>query len=308
MKSKKLFVFCQRFSFILVCCCFLVLAVGGYAFYHPVTTSTELSTTLPSLRIGSIPSESIEKTRDKWQPFIEYLAKQTGFKVELIVCDDYRSVIDKMRLQEIDIAMFGPFSYVLAHKQAGAQAFAGNEHRRTGKKYYSAIIVHPETNIENICQLRGHRLAFTDRESTSGYLVPKAMLIKNGIDPDKDLAGMEFLAHHDTAILAVKNRLVDAAAVSSNILDNMREKGLIGDRDYRIIQTSEPLPSGTVWAYREGLSADFLAKIETAFFNANKEVGAFGIFATEIGTFFPIDDHEYDVIRDTSHMLGMDKE
>ena len=135
------------------------------------------------------------------------------------------------------------------------------------------------------------------------------MLLQNGIDPDRDLTSIEFREHHDAAILAVKNRIVDAAAVSSTVLDSMREKGIVGDKDYRIIQTSEAIPgSGAVWAYREGLEADFLAKIKETFFSANHEEGALGIFATEVGTFFPIDDHEYDVIRNTSHLLGMDKE
>jgi len=309
MKPRRLLVCNKWLSLILACFCFLVLVTGGCAFYRPQTTTTEASVQRHSLRIGAIPVESIEKTQDQLQPFIEYLEKKNGFKVELIVSNDYQSVIDKMRLKEIDIAMFGPFSYVLAHNQAGAQAFASTENSKTGKKYYSVLIAHPETGIENMQQLRGRRLAFTDRESTSGYLVPQAMLLKNGIDPDKDLESVEFLEHHDASVLAVKKRLVDAAAVSSTILYNMREKGLIGDKDYRIIQTSEAIPgSGTVWAYREGLSADLFAKVKASFFSANHEEGALGIFATEVGTFFPVDDREYDVIRDTSHMLGMEKE
>ena len=309
MKQRRLFTFSKSFNLRLACFCFLVLVTGGCALSHHLTAATEPTTQRQTLRIGAIPFESIEKTQDQLQPLIEYLEKKNGFKVELIVSNDYRSVIDKMRLKEIDIAMFGPYSYILAHKQAGAQAFASTENTKTGKKYYSVFIAHPATGIENIQQLRGRRLAFTDRESTSGYLVPKAMLLKNGINPDKDLESVEFFEHHDASILAVKKRLVDAAAVSSTILQNMREKGLVGDKDYRIIHTSEAIPgSGTVWAYREGLSAVFFTKVKDALFSANHEEGALGIFATEVGTFFPVDDREYDVIRDTSHMLELDQE
>jgi len=309
MKLRGHFISSKWIRLLLACLCFLVLVIAGGIFSHHQLATTEPSVPSQTLRIGAIPVESIEKTQDQLQPLIEYLEKKTGFKVELIVSTDYRSVIDKMRLKEIDIAMFGPFSYVLAHKQAGAQVFASTENSEAGKKYYSVFIAHPETGIENIHQLRERRLAFTDRDSTSGYLIPKAMLLKNGIDPDKDLQSVVFLEHHDASILAVKKRLVDAAAVSSTILQSMRVKGLIGDKDYRIIETSEAIPgSGTVWAYREGLSADFFAKVKDAFFSANHEEGALGAFATEVGTFFLVDDREYDVIRDTSHMLEMDEE
>jgi phosphonate transport system substrate-binding protein len=259
------------------------------------------------LRIGACPVESSVKTQDQLEPFIKFLERKTGFRVELTVSSDYRSVINKMRQKEIDIAWFGPFSYILAHTEAGAQAFAGTENNKSGTIYYSIFIAHPETGIESVNQLRGHSLAFTDPESTSGYLVPKAILIKNGLDPSHDLKTIEFLGHHDAAVLAVKKRMVDSAAVSSIILENMREKGLVGDKDYRIIHTSEAIPgSGAVWAYREGLPADVVSKVKAAFFSANNEEGALGIFAEEIGKFYPVVDRDYDLIRETSKLLGMD--
>lgn len=282
----------------------VLFVVGGCA-WQPLPAAVPAGDR-PLLRIGVCPVENIEKTQDQLQPFIEYLEKSTGFKVALTVTSDYRSVINQMRQKEIDIAWFGPFSYVLAHKEAGAQAFAGTENPKSGKIYYSVFIVHPETGIENIQQLRGHRLAFTDPDSTSGYLIPKATLLKNGLNSEKDLLSVEFLGQHDAAVLAVKKHLVDAAAVSSIILQNMREKGLVGDKDYRIIYTSEAIPgSGAVWAYREGISVDALAKIREAFFSANHEETALGVFGKEIGTFFPVDDHDYDIIRETSQLLGM---
>lgn len=261
----------------------------------------------PVLRIGACPVESVAKTQDQLQPLVAYLEKKTGFKVELTVTADYQSVINKMRQQQIDVAWFGPFSYILAHKEAGAQAFAGTENNKSGRIYYSLFITHPDSGIGHVTELRGHSLAYTDPGSTSGYLIPKAMLLKAGLNPDKDLKSVTFLGHHDVAVLAVKKRQVDAAVVSSIILNNMREKGLVGDRDYRVIQTSEAIPgSGAVWAYRAGLPADTAVKVKEAFFSANQEEGALGIFATEIGTFFPVDDHDYDIIRETSRLLGMD--
>ncbi len=254
------------------------------------------------LRIGACPVESVEKTHDQLAQFMDYLEKKTGYKVELTVTNDYRSVIDGMRKQEVDVAWLGPFSYIIAHKEAEAIAFAGSESAKGGRVYHSRLITHPETGIENVTQLRGHRIAFTDPDSTSGFLIPKAALIKNGLDPDKDLTTV-FLGHHDAVVLAVKKRTVDAAAVSSIILRNMREKGLVGDKDYRVIYTSEPIPSGAVWAYREGITAEMQTKVKDAFFSATGEE-SLGLYGKEIGTFFPLKDSDFDIIRETSRLLG----
>ena len=308
MEEEKLFIIGKRFGIVLLYFCCLAIVLGGCSFLQRPVKIDEPAVPQPMLRVGAIPAESVEKTRDDLQSLMEHLEKETGFKVELLVTTDYRSVIDKMVQNEVDIAMLGPFSYVLANEKANAQAFASTEKSGIGKKYYSVVIVHPESGIENISQLQGRRLAFTDRNSTSGYLIPKTILLKNGIDPDVDLESVEFLDHHDAAILAVKKQMVDAAAVSSTILQNMREKGIVGDKDYRIIYTSGAIPgSGIVWAYRKGLSQETVAKIKNAVFEANRTEGALGIFGTEIGEFFPVDDQEFDAIRDAYHMLEMGK-
>lgn len=281
----------------------LLISMGCASFQNlPTTNSVD---NREKFRIGACPVESIDKTQDQLQTFIKYLEKKTGYKVELTVASDYRSIINGMRNKEIDVAWFGPFSYVIAHNEAGAHAFAGAENSKSGKTYQSIFIAHPDTRIETIQQLRGRRLAYTDPDSTSGFLVPKATLLKNNLDPDKDLETV-FLGHHDAAVLAVKKRSVDAASVSSIILQNMREKGLVGDKDYRIIYVSEAIPgSGAVWAYRDGISTTMLAKIKEAFFTTKHEEASLGIFGKEIGTFFPVTDREFDIIRETSRLLGM---
>lgn len=261
----------------------------------------------PVLRIGACPFESVEKTQDQFQPFINYLERKTGYRVELIVAPDYRTIGEKMIQKQIDIARFGPFSYVVARKASGVTAFAGNTSSGKENRYYSLIITHPETGITKLDQLRGRHMTFIDPESTSGYLIPKAMLLQNGLNPDQDLGELSFAGHHDAAILAVKKRTVDAAAVSSVILQNMRNKGLVGDKDYRIIQTSDPIPSsGAVWAYRDGLQEDFRQKVITAFFDSNQEEGLWGVFSKDMTTFSPINDHDFEIIRQTSKQLGMD--
>jgi len=54
----------------------------------------------------------------------QYLEQKTGKKIELIVTTDYSSMIEAMRHGRIELAYFGPLSYVLARSKSNIEPFA----------------------------------------------------------------------------------------------------------------------------------------------------------------------------------------
>ena len=212
-----------------------------------------------------------------------------------------------MRNKELDIALLGPYSYITAHDSAGARAFASPENQRTGSTYNSLIITHAGNGIETLAQLKGRSFSFVDRDSTSGYLIPKVALLKQGIDPGRDFSQGIFSGHHDAAVLAVKRRTVDAAAVSSNVLKNLLEKGVVDEKEIRVLFASSPIPQ-SVWAYREGISADIAGRIAQAFFNVHLEKGALGVYEKDVVRFVPREDDAYEIIRETAKQLKKKKQ
>ncbi len=282
---------------------FFVAGVSGCG--SSASKSVE-SKMMPVLRIGAIPAESKVKTIDQFAKFMDYLGYKTGCKVELYVADNYEGIINKMKQGDIDIAWFGPFSYIIAAETAGARAFAIDDNIKNGTNYHSVFIVHPASNINSIKDFKGHTLAFVDKASTSGYLIPQVILKRQGIDIDHDFVNIQFAGNHDVAILAVKKRQVDIAAVADNILFSLQEKGIVGYKDFKIIASSETIPSN-VWAYREGLSPELLAKVRQAFFDVSQEdKEALGMYGKDLVTgFVPTTDKQYDIIRDTVKELGI---
>lgn len=289
---------------LLVIFMFTIFLIEGLSGCSPrESKSTEVPLTLPILRVGAIPAESKDKTTDQFAKFMDYLGRKTGCKIELYVADNYEGIITKMKQGELDIAWFGPFSYVIAAETAGARAFAIDKNSKEGLIYHSVFIVHPASNINSIKDIKGHTLAFVDKASTSGYLIPQVILKRQGINIDRDLATVEFAGSHDAAILAVKKRQVDVAVVADNILMSLQEKGVVGEKDFKIIGYSEALPTN-VWAYREGLPAPLLFKVRQAFFDVDKE--ALGMYGNDfVKSFVPADDKQYDIIRDTVKELGI---
>ena len=287
----------------IIVCLWIVLLLAGCGSVVPLQKSTDKlpgTDGRPVLRIGVSPFESVAKTRDQLQELMGFLEKRTGMRVELMVTEDYQGMIDKMGRRELEFALLGPLGYVQANEKFGAQAFAGIENNATGKYYRSLIITHVDSGIRSLPELKGRSFAFVDQSSTSGYLIPRAILRKQGIDPALNLLPVMFVGQHDAAVLAVKKRTVDAAAVSQTIFSSMLRKGLFGQQELVILHQSEPIP-GSVWAFRPDVSPELIEMVSRALLEAKAE-NALGVFGRDIGSFAATDDRAYDIVREAAQM------
>lgn len=258
------------------------------------------------LRIGAIPAEDAQKQRDSYAPLVSYLEKKTGMKAELFVATDYSGVIEAMRSGKLDIALYGPFSYILATDKANAEAFVVEIRKGSGTSYKSLITTHPESGINNLEDLKGRTFSFVDPASTSGNLIPRSNLKKRNIDPDTDFKSVVYSGGHDASALAVKNRKVDAGAFDDITYNNMKEKGLITDKDIKIIFESDPIP-GSLWAWRKDLPDDLKVKIKEAFLSvAKEEPAALSAYGGKVEGYAETSDDKYNVIRETARILNLD--
>lgn len=256
------------------------------------------------LRVGTIPSEDATRMREAYKPLAAYLEKKLGMKVDLFVATDYTGAIEAMRAGKLDIALFGPFSYVLAADKANAEVFAV-EKVNGATTYKSIIVTRPDSGINSLQDLKGRTFAFVDPASTSGHLFPRAFMKKQSIEPDKDFKSLVFAGTHDAVELAVKNRKVDAGADSNKTYNKMKKEGLISDQDIKIIFESDPIPSSP-WAWRKDLPAELKAKIKEAFLNMDKE--APDAFDKKKGqeAYLASTDDAYNVVRETAKILNLD--
>jgi phosphate/phosphite/phosphonate ABC transporter binding protein len=77
-----------------------------------------------TLKVALLPDENASTVIKNNKPLEEYLEKTLGKKIELIVTTDYSSMIEAMRHGRLDLAYFGPLSYVLARQKSEIEAFA----------------------------------------------------------------------------------------------------------------------------------------------------------------------------------------
>ncbi len=185
------------------------------------------------LRMGLIPADDAAEMLRAYEPIKEYLSKELGIPVEIQVTSDYTAAINAMKYKHIDMAWFGPFSYVIASKVANAEAIVNGVKESTGSATYkSVIIVNAESGIKTLADLKGKTFAFVDPASTSGNLMPRKMLIENGINPENDFT--EYLTHNAVQY-AIANGKVDAGAIGDNVYDRMIKEGEIDPKFSKII-------------------------------------------------------------------------
>jgi len=222
------------------------------------------------VNFGLIPVAGTSSVKDTFGPLGAYLEKTLGVKVNLQSAGDYAGVITAMQHKHVDIAYFGPKSYVEAAKRAGAEAVATEIDAESGLPGYKGIIITKKgSGLKTLEDIKGKTWAFTDSHSTSGTLVPTVMFSKKGINPQKYFSKVIYSGGHEASILAVKAGKVDAA--STNNLDFNRGLGKHwNEDDFNILWTSELIP-GSPMTVRKDLPESFKKAVKDAFLSLKDE-------------------------------------
>lgn len=255
-----------------------------------------------TLRVALLPDENAATLIQNAQPLKAYLERTLNKKIELIVTTDYSSMIEAMRFGRIEVAYFGPFSYVLAKSRAPEiEPFAvGVE--RGAPTYNSVLIANATGGVKTLADIQGKPFAFGDQASTSSHLAPRAYLLKTAqLDGDKDYKPV-FLGTHDAVARAVQAGQVPAGALSKPILDSLIKKNVIDPAKIVQLALSEPIPNYPI-VMQGNLTPALKQSLRDAFLNVtDKEV----LKSFRVEGFVATDDKAYDVLRETAKILKLD--
>jgi phosphonate transport system substrate-binding protein len=186
-------------------------------------------------RLGLFGGDDAEETLRNNEPMKKYLEEKLGIPVEVFTGTSYGAVTEAMRAERVDGMQVGPFSYVLAVQEANAEAIAVSvsstaqepKYDPTVKPYYISVAFAKKGNgITTLDDLKGKGFNFVDPASASGHLAPKTMLIKRGINPDKDLRTV-FAGSHPTSVISVWNDKAPAGGTNEGNLKRLADSGQI---------------------------------------------------------------------------------
>jgi phosphonate transport system substrate-binding protein len=253
-----------------------------------------------TLRVALLPDENASTIIQNAQPLKAHLERVVGRPVDLIVTTDYSSMIEATRFGRIDVAYFGPLSYVLARSKADIEAFAVGVSRGS-PTYTSVVIVPAASTLKGIAELKGRTVAYGDTASTSSHLVPRAMLQDAGLVANTDYKTV-YVGAHDAVARSVETGKVDAGALSRPIFDSLVKAGKIDGTKVRVLAETKAIPNYPM-AMQSKLAPELKAKIRGAFLDL-KDPDLLRSFRAE--GFAATDDRAYDVLRDTAKVLNLD--
>jgi phosphonate transport system substrate-binding protein len=215
--------------------------------------------TRPLLRLSMIPTTDPGKIVRESQPFVAYIEKQTGTKVELTIPTNYAAVVEAIANDRVDIAYLGGFTFVQASARAGVLPLV---QRDQDQAFHSLFIAQPKSPIHSLKDLKGHTFAFGDVNSTSGHLMPSYFMQQQGVDPAV-IEKAIYTGGHDATALAVANGKVDAGAMDELVYGRMVKDGKLNESQVRIFYTTPPF-FDYVWAARKGLDPVIAQKFANA--------------------------------------------
>lgn len=253
------------------------------------------------LRVALLPDENAATLIQNAQPLKAYLENTLKKDIELVVTTDYSSMIEAMRFGRIEVAYFGPFSYVLAKSKApDIEPFAVGVERGS-PTYNSVVVAHVGGPVAALADIRGKDFGFGDQASTSSHLIPRALLLKNGLDASKDYRPVH-LGAHDAVARAVQNGQVPAGALSKAIFEMLLERKTVDGGKVRVIATSAPIPNYPM-VMQGNLAPQLKDRIRAAFLELKDgEV----LKSFRVQGFASTDDTAYDVLRETAKILDLD--
>jgi len=251
---------------------------------------------------SNIPTELFKAS----EAFAAELGKKLGVKIKVYMPTDYIGVVEALRNKTADMAFVHPAGYVFSNREAKAQIIAVDVwHGKTN--YTSRFFVRKDSGIKRLEDLRGKSIAFVDPGSTSGYVYPMVMLMKEGLVKDRDpktfFKEAMFAGTHEAALLALLNGSVDAVA-SFDLAPQqyLKEKERVEKLTY--IAETDPIPEAGM-CVREGLDPALVRKIHDALmaFNAPEYRPILKDFYG-IDGFAPAKDSDYNPVREAIDLLG----
>lgn len=215
-----------------------------------------------ALRIGLTAVVVRENLRffDQWA---EYLAARIGRPVAFVQRRAYREIMELLERGELDVAWICGYPFVRERDPEFLELLVVPVYRGA-PLYRSYIIVHRDSPYDSIEDLRGRVFAYSDPDSNSGFLAPRTMFARRGVDPDTFFRFSLFTFSHAETVQAVADRVADGGAVESYVWEFLASTRPELAVKTRVVARSEAFGFPPV-VVRLGLDPAERERIRTAF-------------------------------------------
>ncbi|MCL7452591.1 MAG: phosphate/phosphite/phosphonate ABC transporter substrate-binding protein [Anaerolineae bacterium] len=268
----------------------------------------ELGTEDNPIVMSFVPSGDTQDIIASGDELAAMVEARTGLVIQANVGTDFAAVREAMGAEQAHIGWLNTFNYVLAHEKYNVDAALVTE-RFGSTTYNGQINVRADSGITELEDLKGKVFCWVDPNSTSGYIIPRIMLLANGIDPDADFAQTVEAGSHNNVITQVYNGDCDAGASYVDARSSISEDYPDVNEQVVVLATTTDIPNDNV-AFIESFPEEMRQEIVTALL----EIAGTPEGQEALDTLYSIaglqetDDAFYDAFRADLSQAGIDIE
>jgi phosphonate transport system substrate-binding protein len=264
-------------SVVSMLCCFTVTAAAEENRYE----------------MGAFPNMPVARIQALFTPMADELSKALGKEVRLSTKPTFEKFEEVLNSEFYDIAHIQPFDYVNAHDKHNYLPLA-----RRGGELEALFVVHPDSKIDTIQDLRGKKVLSPPPDAAVSHLADIS-LQEAGLNLEKDVR-REYSKDHFSCLQNVLIGEADVCISASQMIKQFEnEKKLTVP--FKAIHKTIKIPNTLIVVHKRVPEKDKDILLKTIL-NLEKTAGGKKILDDlNFKAFIPAEDSEYDVIRKYSH-------
>lgn len=211
------------------------------------------------------------------KPLQSYLTQVLGKATEIVVPQSYEMLAKELLSGKVDAAWAPPF--VCARIEAMGVRVLVRGVRDGASTYRAALLCRADSGLTK-STLQGTTVAWSDRDSVAGYLLPMAWLRDQGFTPAKLFFRQDFVGSYKAALELVATGAVDltsvfapSARVGKTDATSVDDVWRGHERDFRVLAYTDESPNDGV-AVSLAAGGQLVADLERAMLSMkDSEVG-----------------------------------
>ncbi|MDA8482739.1 putative selenate ABC transporter substrate-binding protein [Pseudomonas resinovorans] len=226
-----------------------------------LSVSAVVSQAAEVLKVSAIPDEAPTELLRKFKPLGAYLEQQLGMKVEFVPVADYAAVVESLAADRLDMAWLGGFTFVQTRLKTGN---AIPLVQREQDEKFTSKFISADPAVKSLQDLKGKTFAFGSVSSTSGSLMPRYFMQKDGIVPEQFFSRVAYSGAHDATVAWVQAGKVDGGVLNASVWQKLVDAGKVDTSKVKVFATT-PTYYDYNWTVRGTLDPALAEKIKLAF-------------------------------------------
>jgi phosphonate transport system substrate-binding protein len=265
------------------------------------------------VRIGYMNCNSEQETMARFLPLTRYLSQKTGVDFEAVPVDthDYEK---RFKAGEFTFTHTNSLLYIILQHNYQLDLLATEKRGRFGSRTAGSIIARKGSGITKLADIRGKSVVFGPMLAPTGYLAEYDLMLRSGIDPEKDLSYYAIPSgsfKHEKVVYGVLFGKFDVAAAPALDLEMMTKEGKITPDDFVILGQTPIIPYCT-FGVAKGADPKLVEKVRKALLEIKPsdtvEIDGEKVKVLKsawIDGFEELPDKEYDPIREMARRVNM---